>query len=95
MAAERGLLFVYYAGSGLFTTAAGIAHKIPSPKTHACRLCSLTHGYFTMHGAWAGFLRELDLPCEFRHRDELDDEPGVDPTALPAIYRWRDGRWRL
>ncbi|MBF0256327.1 MAG: hypothetical protein HQL47_07670 [Gammaproteobacteria bacterium] len=93
MPAERGLLFVYKADSGLFNTASDIAHKLISPQTYACNLCALTHGYFSMRKDWAGFLQQLDLPCEFRHRDELTDEPGVDASQLPAIYRWWQGAW--
>lgn len=95
MVHERGLLFVYKADSGLFNTVTDIAHKLFAPASYACRLCQLTHGYFTMREEWGGFLRGLGLPCEFRHRDELGGEPGVDAAQLPAIYRWRDGAWRL
>lgn len=91
---EHGLLFVYKADSGLFNTATDIAHKILSPATYECKLCALTHGYFTMRKEWAGFLEELGVPCEFRHRDELQGEPGVDPGMLPAVYRWKDKAWQ-
>lgn len=94
MSPEHGLLFVYKADSGLFNTASDIAHKLISPQTYECSLCALTHGYFSMRKEWAGFLEQLGLPCAFRHRDELADEPGVDPALLPAIYRWRQGAWR-
>lgn len=92
---EHGLLFIYKADSGLFNTASDIAHKIISPQTYECDLCALTHGYFTMRKEWAGFLNELGLPCEFRHRDDVGTEPGIDPAVLPAIYRWRDDGWQL
>lgn len=95
MATEHGLLFVYKADSGLFNTATDIAHKVISPETYECQLCALTHGYFTMRKEWADFLAALELPCEFRHRDEIEGEPGVDPESLPAIYRWRDDAWQL
>lgn len=95
MPVEHGLLFIYKADSGLFNTATDIAHKIISPETYECDLCSLTHGYFTIRKEWASFLRELGLPCEFRHRNEISAEPGIDLTALPAIYRWCNGRWQL
>lgn len=95
MPTEHGLLFVYKADSGLFNTATDIAHKVISPETYECQLCALTHGYFTMRKEWADFLDGLELPCEFRHRNELDDAPGVDPESLPAIYRWEGEAWQL
>lgn len=95
MSAEHGLLFIYKADSGLFNTASDIAHKIISPETYECDLCALTHGYFSMRKEWAGFLDELGLPCEFRHRNEIGSEPGIDPALLPAIYRWRNDHWYL
>lgn len=95
MATEHGLLFVYKADSGLFNTATDIAHKVISPETYECQLCALTHGYFTMRKEWADFLAALELPCEFRHRNEVEGEPGVESDSLPAIYRWQGEAWKL
>lgn len=93
--ADRGLLFVYKADSGLFNTASDIAHKIFSPDTYECNLCALTHGYFTIRKEWEAFIRGLGLPTEYLHRDELDKADGVDAGQLPAVYRWHDEGWRL
>jgi hypothetical protein len=95
MEAEHGLLFVYKADSGLFNTATDIAHKIFSPETYECNLCALTHGYFTIRKEWEGFIRELGLPTEFLHRDELDKADGIDRDKLPAVYRWQEDGWQL
>lgn len=95
MEAQHGIMFVYKADSGLFNTVTDIAHKIFSPQTYECHLCDLTHGYFSMRQEWEGFIREIGLPCEFLHRDEIEPGSGIDPQELPAIYRWRDEGWQL
>ena len=83
---QTKLVFVYNANSGLFNTVSDIAHKILSPKTYSCQLCSLTHGYFSVREEWVGFLKELDADCEFLHRDELKEKYQLDGRDLPAIY---------
>ncbi|MDH5473539.1 MAG: hypothetical protein OEY87_10440 [Gammaproteobacteria bacterium] len=83
---QQKLLFVYNADSGLFNTITDIAHKIISPKTYACHLCELTHGYFKVRESWVKFLQQLDLDCEFLHRDELFAQYGIEGKALPVIY---------
>lgn len=95
METQHGILFVYKADSGLFNTATDIAHKIFSPQTYECSLCALTHGYFTIRKEWEAFIKELGMPVEFLHRDEIDKVSGVDPDNLPAVYRWRNGDWQL
>jgi hypothetical protein len=92
---EGTLLFVYNADSGLFNTVTDIAHKILSPQTYQCDLCALTHGYFTVRNEWTGFVKELGVPCEFVHRDQLPFDAGIDATQLPAIYRRVGNEWRL
>lgn len=54
------LVFVYNADSGLFNTVTDIAHKIISPSTYSCQLCTLTHSYFSVKKDWTDFLAELD-----------------------------------
>jgi hypothetical protein len=92
---EGTLLFVYNADSGLFNTVTDIAHKIFSPQTYQCALCALTHGYFSVRDEWTGFIKELGVPCEFVHRDQLPANAAIDVTQLPAIYRRADHAWRL
>lgn len=86
------LVFVYNADSGLFNTVTDIAHKIISPKTYSCNLCSLTHGYFSIRDSWVKFLQQLDVECEFLHRDELFSKYAIENTELPVIYENIDGR---
>lgn len=79
------LVFVYNADSGVFNTAADIAHKVLSPATYACNLCALTHGILTARKDWLDFLRTLDADCEFLHRDEFHAAHGMRDVELPAV----------
>lgn len=80
------LIFVYNADSGLFNTVTDIAHKILSPRTYSCQLCALTHGYFSVREEWVGFLKSLQIDCEFLHRDEFKQTYQQDTDELPAIF---------
>lgn len=82
----RKLIFVYNADSGLFNTVSDIAHKILSPRTYACQLCALTHGYFSIREEWVEFLQELDADCTFMHRNEFKNAYPQQPLELPAVY---------
>jgi hypothetical protein len=86
------LLFVYNADSGLFNTVTDIAHKLLSPKTYACNLCSITHGVFSVRESWLKFLEELDAECEFLHKDEfLKVNPDIS-DSLPAIFKMENNQ---
>lgn len=87
---QTKLIFVYNADSGLFNTVTDIAHKILSPKTYSCQLCSLTHGYFSIREQWVDFLKDTDADCEFLHRDEFEQQHGTCDTGLPAIFLHKD-----
>ncbi len=84
------LVFVYNADSGLFNTITDIAHKVISPGTYSCQLCSLTHSYFSVKKDWTGFLEGLDADLEFLHRDELNEKYAVADITLPVILIKRD-----
>ncbi len=87
------LVFVYNADSGLFNTVSDIAHKIFSPKTYACNLCALTHGYFSVRKEWEMFVESLSVPCEFLHRDQFVKNYPGHAMRLPALLlQQQDGR---
>ncbi len=68
------LIFVYNANSGKLSAALDIAHKIISPSTYQCNLCSLTHGTFTERDVWKKFREESDTELVFYHKDEFEHE---------------------
>jgi len=47
------IVFVYNADGGLFNTLSNIVHKIFSPETYRCKLCSITYSVLGM---------KLDVP---------------------------------
>ena len=79
------LVFVYNADSGMFNTLKDVTHKIVSPETYECNLCSITHGNFSMHSEWKSFINEIDYPVLFLHRNEAREQYGVT-DQLPAVY---------
>lgn len=92
MTENRRLLFVYNADSGLFNTMADIGHKVFSPETYECALCSLTHGYFSEQKAWREFIEGLGTACDFMHRDEFFKQYPGNNTGLPVVFAIADGQ---
>lgn len=86
------LIFVYNADSGLVAALFDSAHKLLSPSTYDCQLCALTHGLAGEREQWSAFLKTLDVPMEFLHRDEFRRHfPQLaGATVLPAIFRKGD-----
>lgn len=66
------LIFVYNADSGPIAGLLDIGHKILSPSTYDCSLCSLTHDTFSEKESWREFRRTMGMPMEFLHRDEFE-----------------------
>ena len=80
------LLFVYNARSGKTRAAIDIAHKIISPSTYSCDLCSLTHGIFSEKIAWKEFVEKTDVEMTFYHIDEFEERYG-SRFDYPLILR--------
>lgn len=79
------LIFVYNADSGLFNLLTDTAHKLLSPETYSCNLCAITYGSFGMKKDWKEFLKSIDIPVEFLHRNKLKKKYGISNINLPAI----------
>ena len=71
------LVFVYNADSGKLNTLFDIVHKVVSPDTYACSLCTLTHGVLSETKKWRNFRETVELDMEFLHRDEFEREYGT------------------
>lgn len=67
-AGEKELIFVYNARSGLFNKVTDFAHKVVSPNTYACQLCSLTHGHLGPRQEWLDFVRGLPIKVSFNYK---------------------------
>lgn len=66
------LIFVYNANSGVASMIKDIGHKLMSPQTYDCFLCSLTHGTFREDPEWKAFREKSSIDMEFLHRDEFE-----------------------
>jgi len=70
------LVFVYNAESGKLSALLDLGHKILSPESYKCNLCSLTHGNFTERKEWKRFKELTSLDLVFLHKDEFEQEYG-------------------
>ena len=68
------LIFVYNADSGMLNTVKDISHKLFSPETYDCFLCSLTHDTFKENSAWKTFRNSSATEMVFLHRDEFEQK---------------------
>lgn len=86
-------IFVYNADSGKLNALADSLHKLISPKTYQCRLCELTHGYFSEKAAWSEFLKEVKFDAEFLHKNEflLKYQP-LPGDAFPAVFELKNDK---
>lgn len=82
----KELLFVYNAKSGLFNKATDFAHKIVSPKTYNCSLCSITHGNFSVHKEWANFISSLNIKVVFLYKNDFEVSFPDESTSYPVVY---------
>ena len=82
----KTLLFVYNANSGIGQAVLDWGHKIVSPATYQCDLCSLSYGNFGMRTAWKAFINELSIEHKFIYKNELPAEaPEVQNSELPFV----------
>jgi len=80
------LVMVYNADDGLFNAITDSIHKVFSPSTYECRLCSFTYGLVGMLRTWKQYLESIPMEKTFYHRPAFaKDYPDVK-DALPAIY---------
>lgn len=87
---EQQLIFVYNAQSDLFSTVTDFAHKLLSPATYSCNLCTLTYGNFTVKQKWQSFIENLSIKAAFFHKDEFEKEYKIQ-SLLPAVFISMDG----
>ncbi len=81
---SKEYLFVYNAKSDKLHKYLDFAHKIISPKTYACDLCSLTHGNFGEREAWTKFRKTFTKELIFLYKDQFEKEFKPEET-YPVI----------
>jgi len=67
------IIFVYNAKSGFVNGLFDAGHKLLSPQSYQCSLCSLTHGAFKERAVWKQFRENAQVEMEFLHIDEFED----------------------
>lgn len=92
MREHRELCFIYNAQSGAGHALMDYVHKIVSPDTYACSLCSVTYGNLGMHRSWAKYLKALPFKTRFLYKDTMPES--LKETALPAAFVVIDGDWK-
>lgn len=65
------LILFYHIDSSFFNIIKDGLHKIISPSTYQCNLCTLTYVTVRMKEGWKAFIAKLKNPAEFLHRDEF------------------------
>jgi hypothetical protein len=91
MKKEHELCFVYNAQSGVGHALMDYVHKIVSPDTYACSLCSVTYGNLGMHREWGRYLKALPFKTRFLYQDTMPDM--LKDVALPAAFVVTDEQW--
>ena len=83
------LIFVYNADSGPISGLFDIGHKLFSPETYQCGLCSLTHDTFAEKKIWKDFREKSVTEMEFFHRDEFEKKYGKK-FNYPVVFQQSD-----
>jgi hypothetical protein len=66
------LLIVYNAHSDAFSAITDYAHKVLSPSTYKCDLCSLTHHNFGERSKWKEFKNSTNAKISFWYIKEFE-----------------------
>lgn len=83
------LVFVYNAGKGWFNALTDSIHKVVSPQTYSCDLCSLTHTLTGMKSEVRKYIKEFKGDTSFYHLNDLPDhckQPLADVGGAPALF---------
>lgn len=87
MKETQQIVFVYNAGSTIFSMSADYLHKLFSPATYQCSLCLLTYGNFGMKRDWKRFIQQLPVPVSFLYKDVfIQQNPQLSATLFPAAF---------
>ncbi|MEM6719688.1 MAG: GTPase [Bacteroidota bacterium] len=80
------IIFIYNAKSGKLNSLLDVAHKLISPKTYQCKLCTMTHDTFVENALWKEFRQNTSLSLEFLHSDEFEQQYKNIDTKYPVIF---------
>jgi len=66
------IIFVYNAKSDSINKLIDFAHKIVSPSTYSCSLCTLTHHDFGARSEWKSFLNNPSYSVSVFYKNEFE-----------------------
>ena len=90
------LIFIYNAKSGVTNSLFDWAHKIISPNTYDCNLCTITYNNLGKEKKWSNFLENINIESRFYYKDHLKELHFVKgPSELPCIYLKTDNNITL
>ncbi|WP_299106932.1 GTPase [uncultured Winogradskyella sp.] len=86
------LLFVYNATSGTLNSLLDVGHKLLSPSTYKCSLCTLTHDVFSENSTWKNFRDKSHFDMEFYHKDEFEAKFPKVKLAYPTVLKLEENQ---
>ena len=91
---ENELIFVYNADSGIMNAVKDYFHKVISPKTYECSLCTLTYDILGMKSEWKKAIKETGIKTIFLHKDELAERYSLS-FELPVVLLKKGDKIRV
>jgi len=95
MSDNKKIIFIYNADSGLLNAVKDYFHKKRSPETYQCNLCMQTFGALSMKKDWKNYVKNLDIPAEFLHKDEFEKKYDEKDAKYPSAYLKNGSTMRL
>ena len=90
------LIFIHNARSGVTNAFIDWAHKIISPNTYKCNLCSITYNNLGKEKKWSDFLKNVNVKSSFYYVDHLKGLDFVtDSIILPCIFIKKNDEYKL
>ena len=89
------IVFIYNAKSGTVNSLIDWAHKIVSPDTYKCSLCSITYDNFGKRAEWSTFLREIKIKSSFIYKDNIINDWKFKDASLPCAYLKKSNDMKL
>ena len=87
------LIFVFNASTGKVQALWDTLHKIVSPKSYSCNLCTLTYGIFSEKKRWKDFRKHSKTDMIFLHRDAFQKQyksKWLQKFEFPTILSIKD-----
>ena len=92
------LIFIYNAKSGIINGIYDYAHKLLSPSTYSCNLCSITYDNLGKINKWSDYLRSLPYEITFLYKDHLNKQQLnfiYDGEDLPCLFFLNNNKYNL